>query len=179
MSKTINLLPAHKRSILKNNRIANWLRFVAVCSLSLVFLLALGLFSYTAFSPLPSLQEEQQTLLLTLNQQQRKIVTLLHTKARLQEIAMIINKRAPLDNTLKMITDTAGADVIISSMELSKSEMKVNIQSRTLSALDTFIHDITAKEVLLEEYNIIVMEHMTFDNKSNMYTASLVFTLYE
>lgn len=174
MSKTINLLPPQKRSTLRNNKIVRWLRFIAICNLSLVFLLALGLFSYTAFSPLPSLQEEQQTLSATLNQQQGKIVTLLHTKARLQEIAAIISKRAPLDTTLGVLLETAGDDVTITAVQLDKENIQIAVQSQTLRSLDAFLANISSQQILTEDYTNILLESMYYDNKSNIYSARII-----
>lgn len=120
------------------------LRYIAVGLLFAVAGISIVVFLLVLASPLPQLKEQESTLLNNLSLVHPKILQQVLIVSRLQDINVLLVKRARVDEQITLLTKDIPPELLVSSMHTDKELVSLTLNSPTLAAIDSYSNTLTA-----------------------------------
>ncbi len=140
MNNDINLLHSKKRTPFSDlTTKLRLLRFGALMALAIVVLLSMALLLMVIASPLPSLKEDENGLLSSLSTQHAKVAQHTLLISRLNEIRVIINQRAKVQEILALFHNDLPGDVTLQIFSYDEKVVMVQASSVSLESLETYL----------------------------------------
>ncbi|MBI4078681.1 MAG: hypothetical protein HY429_00045 [Candidatus Levybacteria bacterium] len=167
----INLL-SHKRET-RSKRVVTILRVTSIASLVIVFLSSLILFLVQLQSPLGSLQKEEESLLLRLEQSKEKIEKFIVMQDRLKNISPILKKRSLLYESIDFITRQISPGVSMTTFSISKDILNVGLYSQSVLAANTFFNKIQESVEKKQVLTKATLDNFVVDKEKSAYIFSI------
>lgn len=139
MSNEINLLYTKKQG--NPTRLSAKIRLYRLVAFGL--LSCAGFASVVAFllvlaSPLPSLKQQEKSLLADLSTNDSKILKLTLISQRLSDITTIMNKRAKADSTMELFRKDVPQSATIENFSLNQKIVTMTLSTQDLTDVETY-----------------------------------------
>ncbi len=173
MNKNINLYPRKNKKGEKKKKIEFFLRMGSIVMLISVAFGAAILFFLQSQSAIPSLKEEEQSLISKLSSQHGKTAKYLLINDRLRSITDLTRQRYPMDQLYTVVTEQLPSRVVLNGFSVEKKILVVSASSSSLEALNTFIEN-TSKLVKDKKFlRKLTLNSLGYDLKSSAYSLTL------
>jgi len=144
MSNDINLLPRKpstlSRSFSKRNKL---IRAIAIALLFIVPTFTVILFLFIYFSPLPSLQQQESSLLVNASTFQQKTASVAFINDRVAKSTQFIALRSAYKDAFQEIIGQLPPDVTVNSLSMQSNTLTLSVISTSLSSLKTYQDSLT------------------------------------
>lgn len=178
MNNAINLLPKTKetKTVHHSSRI-KVVRALAMGSLFLVVIFSIVLFILVNFSPLPSLQEEEQERLTEFSRSRPKMAKIVLMNDRLGDISKILKKRTYYNLAIDQMQAELPVDARIDMLKIDKQAISVTVTSGSLLSLENFLENISKLTEQKKFIGQLTLSKLTANTQNAQYSLSLDMTL--
>ncbi|HZE87752.1 MAG TPA: PilN domain-containing protein [Methylomirabilota bacterium] len=174
MNRSINLLGTKSQvPLAPAPRKLRILRLSAVVLLFGISAASISLFFLIAFSPLPTLQKQEQTDLTTLAGYHQNIVKLLLINDRLQTSALLLHKRTNYDQILDRLRSRMPSGLTITAMSMTKDNISVTVTSTSLALLDTFITNLMDAVTAKKDFAQVTLTNLFTESDTHTFNLTI------
>lgn len=173
MNKNINLYPRKNSSANKKKKIEQYLRVGSLFLLVLVSFGAIVLFFLQSQSAIPTLQDEEKSLLTQLSAKHSKTAKYMLTNERLKSINDITNTRYPMDELYSVVTQQLPAKVALNGFSVEKQVLVISTSSSSLGSLNTMIDNMTKLVRDKKFLKKLTLNSLGFDYKTGSYSLGM------
>ena len=174
MNEGINLLNPHKEST--PVAFVHRIRIMRIITIGLLFTVSVSaiiLFILVALSPLPALQNQEQSLRQTLSQSKNDIVKLTLVNERTSAIDTVLNKRKQLDQVLALIQSTLTGNATVTAIQGDEKSMTLTVESSSLQTLDAFLNGLIGFVQEKKALSRVILVDLTTDEANNQYAVTV------
>jgi Tfp pilus assembly protein PilN len=171
MNEGINLLDPNRQS--DNSVPVKRLQFVRYFAVGLLFLVSVSsviLFMLVSLSPLPELQRQEASLRSTLSQSGEDMAKLALLDERATAINALLKERSSYEEVLSLLQDKLPNNAQIVSIRLDQQTLVLTIESRSLTALDSFLNGLIGYVQEKNTFSQVTMTSLANDNVRNDYS---------
>jgi Tfp pilus assembly protein PilN len=174
MSEGINLLEPNNKSENKTAaRRMQVMRYIAVGMLFIVSVSSVILFIMVSLSPLPELKRQEESLRLTLSQSSTDIAKLALLNERAESIGTLLDQRKSYEQILGLLQDKLPNNAEITSIRVEQQNLIITVESRSLTALDSFINGLVGYVEEEKGFSQVTMTTLSNDEVRNDYSLTL------
>jgi len=174
MNKGINLLRPEERLTVKPASLR--LGFLRVIALSLLFgvsSISIVLFLLIALSPLPTLQNQEQSALNAISKFHPDIAKLFIVDDRLKSSQTILTQRKRFDVSLNKILEKMPGSVSVTAVSMNKDKVSVTVSSQSLASIKSFIDNLVSAADTKKDFSKVTLTNFLTDETHNSYIVSI------
>lgn len=172
MNEGINLLESNKKNT--SAAFVRQLQTMRTLVIGLLFIVSVSsviLFILIALSPLPTLQNQEQSLQQSLTLSKNDIVKLDLIKERTTSISQFLDKRKKLDQTIQVIESKFTGDATVTAIESTNIGTTVTVESSSLQDLDNFLNGLIVLVQQKKSFSKVTLVDLATDQTNNKYEA--------
>lgn len=173
MNKNINLYPRKNASANKKKKIELYLRISSLFLLVSVSGTAIILFFLQSQSAIPTLKEEEKSLLSQLSTRHDKTAKYFLTNERLKSISHVNRQRYPMDELYSTIVQQLPGKVVLNGFSVEKKVLVLSVTSPSLGSLHALVDNITKMVHEKKFLKKLSLNNLGFDYKSRGYSLTL------
>jgi hypothetical protein len=178
MNEAINLLEPRKKGASEVLlRRLDKTRVIMTGILFIVSVASVILFILVALSPLPALQNQEQTMQDTLARSKNDIVKYELVNERLDAISTTLAKRQVLDQDLSLIESKIPPDVRIIEIKANNLNVTMTVESQSLQSLDSFLNGLIGYVQNKISFSDVTMSALTTNSVNNSYDITVSLSL--
>ena len=176
MNNGINLIGDKKQKQLSPllSRL-NIFRYAAIALLFGVSVASMILFLLIAFSPLPELQQQEQTNKQTLSGFQTDMAKIAIINDRMQSVNQLLNDRSSYGEIFSMIEQKLPNDTTITAFNLIQNTAMVTISSTSLASFHSVLNSLLAEEGT--RFSQVSMNNLIIDEQEDTFFMTIALTL--
>ena len=165
----INLLPQKDIRNIDNEKSVQIFRRIALVILSGTALVALSLFILVIQSPLESVKKQEADFLNTISLSKVRLSRTVILNERLISIDGVLKERNTYEKHVHGIIGVLPSSVSITSLEITKKDMQINANTRSLDGANTFFNDLVKLKQKHEFFSTIILKSFALQKESGKY----------
>jgi Tfp pilus assembly protein PilN len=177
MNNDINLLVKNQQAEHEGSKGLRLLRKISLVSLAGVLLSSFLLFLLTVLSPLPRLQQEEQSVQNDLSKYHTGMYKLAIINDRVKNISGVVSDRKHFDKNIEVIKEQVPEGGTIDSVKMSDKNMSFGILSDSLEPLDKFLQNLDGLNQHKKLFKTILLSSLFYNIQSGKYSLLVDMTM--
>lgn len=153
----------------------NIFRYAAIALLFGVSVASMILFLLISFSPLPALQQQEQTSMQTLSGFQTDMAKIAIINERMQSINQLLTDRSSYGEIFSLIEGKLPNDTDVTAFNLIQNTATITISSTSLASFDSVLNSLIAEEGT--RFSQVSMNNLIIDEQEDRFFMTIALTL--